>query len=134
MEPPRRAQGQAAGVGGFRRQVVTVLLTTFMIGLSWVKMEATPEDDIQMAMGSLFVGSAMNSVMVGSVHELWQSVISPDMQGRLFAIAITFVSGASSIGLPIGGPNVDQIGLRFWFLMGGIIMVFGIVPFLFQFS
>jgi DHA3 family macrolide efflux protein-like MFS transporter len=116
--------------GGFRRQVVTVLLGTLLSGLSWVVMGFTPENGFYMAMGALFLGTAMNSVMIGSVHALWQTIIPPKLQGRAFAIAITLVSGMSSIGLAIAGPIVDQIGVRFWFLMGGIVAtIAGVVPF-----
>ena len=107
--------------GGFRRQVITVLLGTLLSGLSWVVMGITPENCFYMAMGALFLGTTMNSVMVGSVGALWQTIIPPKLQGRLFSIGITVISGMSSIGLAIAGPTVDQIGVRFWFLVGGIV-------------
>jgi DHA3 family macrolide efflux protein-like MFS transporter len=116
--------------GGFRRQVVTVLLATLLSGLSWVVMGITPESGLYVAMGALFLGTAMNGVMVGSVGALWQAVIPPEMQGRLFAIGITIISGMSSIGLAVAGPTVDQVGVRFWFLVGGIVTtILGVVPF-----
>jgi DHA3 family macrolide efflux protein-like MFS transporter len=116
--------------GGFRRQVVTVLLATLLSGLSWIVMGVTPQAGFYMAMGALFLGTAMNGVMVGSVGALWQTIIPPEMQGRLFAIGITMISGMSSIGLAIAGPTVDHVGVRIWFLMGGIVTtILGIVPF-----
>ena len=116
--------------GGFRRQVVTVLLATFISGLSWVAVGVTPESGFYIAIGSIFLGTTMNSVMVGSVVALWQTIIPPEMQGRLFALGLTIVNAMSAIGLAIAGPTVDQIGVRFWFLLGGIVtMILGIVPF-----
>jgi len=116
--------------GGFRRQVVTVLLATLLSGLSWIVMGVTPESGLHLAMGALFLGTAMNSIMVGSVGALWQTVIPPEMQGRLFAMSITLISGMSSIGLAIAGPTVDHVGVRIWFLIGGMVTtVLGLVPF-----
>ena len=116
--------------GGFRRQVVTVLLATLISGLSWVVMGVTPESSFYIAIGAIFLGSAMNSVMVGSVSALGQIIIPPEMQGRLFAISLTVINAMSAIGLAIAGPTVDRVGVRFWFLMGGIVTtILGIVPF-----
>jgi len=116
--------------GGFRRRVVTVLLATFLSGLSWVVMGITPGIGFYIAMGSLFLGAAMNSIMVGSVRALGQSVIPPELQGRIFAISLTIVTGMTPIGLAIAGPAVDHIGVRIWFLIGGFVtMILGIVPF-----
>jgi len=116
--------------GGFWRQVVTVLLATLISGLSWVVMGITPENGLYVAMGALFLGTAMNGVMVGSVGALWQTIIPPEMQGRIFALGITMISGASTIGLALAGPTVDQFGVRIWFLMGGMVAtILGIVPF-----
>jgi len=118
--------------GGFRRRVVTVLLATFLSGLSWVVMGITPGIGFYIAMGSLFLGAAMNSIMVGSVRALGQSVIPPELQGRIFAISLTIVTGMTPIGLAIAGPAVDHIGVRIWFLIGGFVtMILGIVPFLY---
>jgi DHA3 family macrolide efflux protein-like MFS transporter len=116
--------------GGFRRQVVTVLLATLISGLSWVVMGVTPQSSFYIAIGAIFLGSAMNSVMVGSVSALGQTIIPPEVQGRLFAISLTIINATSAIGLAIAGPTVDQVGVRFWFLLGGIVTtILGIVPF-----
>jgi DHA3 family macrolide efflux protein-like MFS transporter len=116
--------------GGFRRQVVTVLLATFISGLSWVVMGVTSDSSFYIAIGAIFLGSAMNSVMVGSVSALGQTIIPPEVQGRLFAISLTIINATSAIGLAIAGPTVDHVGVRFWFLLGGIVTtILGIVPF-----
>jgi DHA3 family macrolide efflux protein-like MFS transporter len=116
--------------GGFRRQIVTVLLATLLSGLSWVMMGLTPASALHLAMGALFLGTAVNSVMVGSVGALWQTVIPPELQGRLFAMGITMISGMSSLGLAIAGPPVNHFGVKIWFLIGGIVTtILGIVPF-----
>jgi MFS transporter, DHA3 family, macrolide efflux protein len=116
--------------GGFRRRVVTVLLATFLSGLSWVVMGIAPERGFYLAMGALFLGAAMNAVMVGAVRALWQAIIPPGMQGRVFAIGLTIVNGMTPIGLAIAGPAVDRVGVRIWFLIGGIVTtLLGLGPF-----
>ncbi|MFN2233439.1 MAG: MFS transporter [Anaerolineales bacterium] len=116
--------------GGFRRQVVTVLLATLISGLSWVVMGVTPQSSFYIAVGAIFLGTTMNSIMVGSVSALGQTIIPPEMQGRLFAISITIINAMSATGLAIAGPTVDRVGVRFWFLLGGIVTtILGIVPF-----
>ena len=116
--------------GGFWRQVVTVLLATLISGLSWVVMGVTPQSSFYIAVGAIFLGTTMNSIMVGSVSALGQTIIPPEMQGRLFAISITIINAMSATGLAIAGPTVDRVGVRFWFLLGGIVTtILGIVPF-----
>ena len=116
--------------GGFRRQVVTVLLATLISGLSWVVMGVAQESSFYIAVGAIFLGTTMNSIMVGSVSALGQTIIPPEMQGRLFAISITIINAMSATGLAIAGPTVDRVGVRFWFLLGGIVTtILGIVPF-----
>jgi len=116
--------------GGFRRQVVTVLLAPLISGLSWVVMGVTPQSSFYIAVGAIFLGTTMNSIMVGSVSALGQTIIPPEMQGRLFAISITIINAMSATGLAIAGPTVDRVGVRFWFLLGGIVTtILGIVPF-----
>jgi MFS transporter, DHA3 family, macrolide efflux protein len=116
--------------GGFRRQVITVLLATLISGLSWVVIGIAPERSFYIAVGAIFLGTTMNSIMVGSISALGQTIIPPEMQGRLFAISLTIINAMSATGLAIAGPTVDRVGVRFWFLLGGIVTtILGIVPF-----
>jgi DHA3 family macrolide efflux protein-like MFS transporter len=68
-------------------------------------------------MGSLFVGAFVNAIMVGSVRALWQAVIQPEMQGRLFSVGGSLVTIVKPIGLAIAGPVADFIDVQFWFLL-----------------
>jgi DHA3 family macrolide efflux protein-like MFS transporter len=109
--------------GCFRKCVVTMLSETVLSGLSWILVGLSPSHSILLVLGSLFVGAFVNAIMVGSVRALWQAVIQPEMQGRLFLIGGSLVTFAKPIGLAIAGPVADFIGVQFWFLIGGLFTV-----------
>lgn len=72
--------------GGFKKRVITMLWGTVLSGLSWIMVGLSPSDGLLIVIGGLFIGAAANSIMVGSVRALWQAIIPPEMQGRLFSI------------------------------------------------
>jgi len=116
--------------GGFQKRVITMLLATVLSGVSWILVGISPANSLFIILGGLFLGAAMNSIMVGSVRALWQAVIPPEMQGRLFSVGTSLVTAVTPIGLVIAGPVADSIGVQYWFLIGGIFTaILGIIPF-----
>jgi len=95
--------------GGFKKRVITMLCGTVVSGLSWIVVGLSPSNGLLVVIGGLFIGTAANSVMVGSVRAIWQAVIPPEMQGRLFSIGGSLVTAVTPIGLAIAGPVADSI-------------------------
>ena len=56
----------------------------------------------------------------GSYGAILQSVIAPDMQGRVFAFIISAASLVSPLGLVIAGPFSDSFGVPRWCALMGL--------------
>ena len=77
---------------------------------------------------SLFwVGLAANAavgfllpIINGSYGATLQSVIVPEMQGRVFAFIMSAAMLISPLALMIAGPFADAFGIQTWFLITGV--------------
>ena len=47
------------------------------------------------------------------------------MQGRVFTLIMSTSVAVSPIGLAIAGPVVELTGLRFWFVISGVVFMLG---------
>jgi DHA3 family macrolide efflux protein-like MFS transporter len=56
----------------------------------------------------------------GSYGAILQSVIAPEMQGRVFAFIMSAAMLVSPLGLVIAGPISDALGIQLWFRVAGI--------------
>jgi DHA3 family macrolide efflux protein-like MFS transporter len=59
----------------------------------------------------------------GPVFALMQTIVRPDMQGRVTSLITSGATAISPIGLLIAGPVSDLLGIRVWFWAGGILCV-----------
>ena len=107
--------------GGFRRRVVTMMLATMLSGLGWAVLGGIPANGFVIAVGAAFFSAAMNSIMVSSVRALDQAIVPQGMQGRVFGLSLAIVMAMTPIGLAVAGPVSDVVGVRPWFVMGGLV-------------
>jgi DHA3 family macrolide efflux protein-like MFS transporter len=68
----------------------------------------------------MFVAGFMNPITNGPIHAVLQAVVAPDMQGRVFTLVGSIAALMSPLGLMIAGPLSDFVGVRAWFIVGGI--------------
>jgi DHA3 family macrolide efflux protein-like MFS transporter len=57
----------------------------------------------------------------GPLFAVLQSVVAPEMQGRVFMLVISMAKAMSPLGLVIAGPLANVYGVRIWFLAGGVL-------------
>jgi MFS transporter, DHA3 family, macrolide efflux protein len=77
----------------------------------------------------LFAGFAM-PITNGSMFAILQEVIAPEMQGRVFALVFSLSAGMAPLGLILAGPVADAIGVRSWYLVGGVVCaLMGVIAF-----
>ncbi|MBN1641766.1 MAG: MFS transporter [Anaerolineae bacterium] len=116
--------------GGFRNRIVTTMVGAIGMGLGFLLVGLTPTAAFGMALGGMFLAGVMNPITNGPVNALLQSVISPDMQGRVFMIVGSMSGFASPLGLAVAGPVSDALGVGVWFIVGGATgIVMGIAGF-----
>jgi len=110
--------------GGFRRRVYTSLASLVLEGLGIMLLGLTPANAFWLAVASMFVAGSMNALVNGPLFALLQATVAPEMQGRVFTVVASMSSAAWPLSLAVAGPVADAIGLRPWYVVGGIVCVF----------
>jgi len=109
--------------GGFRRRVLTSLLGVIGMGIGIVAVGLLPSSALLIALGPLFFIGLMNPFTNGPLQALIQSTVSPEMQGRVFTLLGSLVTAMSPLSLAMAGPIADLLGIQFWYVIGGAIMI-----------
>jgi DHA3 family macrolide efflux protein-like MFS transporter len=118
--------GLALGVwGGFKKRIWTAFLGFFIMipcsvgaGLTSPAIFYTTTVPAMLFMG---VGLALVSAPLTAIMN---SVIARDMQGRVFSLYGSIVTAAFPLGLVIGGPVADWLGIRsLYFIASGAWLV-----------
>lgn len=109
--------------GGFKRRIVTGLLALTLMGVGVTVLGLTPATAFTLALGAMFFGGFMNPIANGSLFATLQVTVPPEMQGRVFTLAMSGSAAMSPLGLAIAGPVADALGVQIWFLIGGLATV-----------
>lgn len=109
--------------GGFKRRIVTGLLALTLMGVGVMVLGLTPSTAFTLALGAMFFGGFMNPIANASLFATLQVTVPPEMQGRVFTLAMSGSAAMSPLGLAIAGPIADALGVQIWFLIGGVATV-----------
>ncbi len=109
--------------GGFRRRIVTLLLAVIGVGVGFLLVAFTPATAFPLALTGLFAVGTISAISGGLFPVLFQEVVAPDMQGRVFAMWGSLISLMLAIGMAIAGPLADRLGVRVPYLVGGLSQV-----------
>jgi MFS transporter, DHA3 family, macrolide efflux protein len=110
--------------GGFRRRIVTMLMGVTGLGVGVLIVGLTPAAFFPLALAGMFFGAMMNAISNASLFTILQSTITPEMQGRVFALGRSLATAAIPLGMLVAGPLADEVGVRALFLGAGIIYIF----------
>jgi DHA3 family macrolide efflux protein-like MFS transporter len=115
--------GISLGVwGGFRRRVVTQMLALAVDGLAIMAIGLSPRDAFPLAVVIIFFTGFLEAVVLGLSGAIFQTIIPPEVQGRVFSLLISISQGLSPLGLVLAGPTADAFGVPFWWVLTGIII------------
>lgn len=106
--------------GGFRRRILTSLMGLTGIGLGFLLVGLVPPSAFLVAVGGMFLAGVMNPVTNGPLFSIIQSSVDPAMQGRVFALVQSMAAAATPLGMLIAGPVADALGVRLWYVVGGM--------------
>lgn len=106
--------------GGFRRRMLTSMLGIFGIGVGSLLMGVASASTFVVAIIGIFIGGLMQPIANGPLHAIMQSVIAPDMQGRVFALLSGLSVAMTPVSLLIAGPVADVLGVRVWYILAGL--------------
>ena len=106
--------------GGFKKRILTVLTSVIVSGLCYILLSALPPSLFTIAIIALFLGGFTAPFGDGPFSAILQSCTAPELQGRVWTISNTIFGAATPLGLLIAGPVTDILGIRFWYIAGGI--------------
>jgi DHA3 family macrolide efflux protein-like MFS transporter len=109
--------------GGFRKKIVTSVTGIIGLGVGVILIGLAPSNFFIVAiLGNVLLG-LMLPIANGPIGALMQSIVRPDMQGRVMALLNSGATAIAPLGLLIAGPFSDWLGIRIWFWAGGILCV-----------
>ena len=114
--------GMLLGIwGGFKRRILTSLLGLTGLGIGSFLIGISPSNAYGMAVAGMALVGMMNTFANGPFFAILQSIVPPEMQGRVFTVLMSVSMAMSPIGLAIAGPLADRFGVQPWYLLGALI-------------
>lgn len=106
--------------GGFKKKVVTAQFGLIVLGIGTTIIGFTPPQLFWLGLAANTLTGLILPITNGSYGAILQSVVAPDMQGRVFAFIMSAAMLVSPLGLMIAGPISDALGIQLWFWVSGI--------------
>jgi DHA3 family macrolide efflux protein-like MFS transporter len=113
--------------GGFKKRAHTMLMGLVGMGIGILMVAFTPADLLPLAIAGFVLGSMMNAITNGSAFALFQTMVAPELQGRVFTVIMSMAGAISPLSLAVGGPLADWLGVRtLYFIAGGALILLAI--------
>lgn len=109
--------------GGFRRRVITSLLGIVGMGLGTLAIGLAPATAFPLALTGMFFAGFMNPMANGPFFAMLQSSVAAEMQGRVMSLIGSGAAAMMPLSLLIAGPVADALGVRVWYLIGGLACI-----------
>lgn len=121
--------GVTLGVwGGFKRRIYTSLVGVVGTSLGFVLVGAAPAGAFWMAVAAFFLSGVMMPITNGPMMAVMQSVVTPEMQGRVFTLLNSGSMLMMPLGLAVAGPLADRLGVQSMYLIaGGLCLLLTVV-------
>ena len=107
--------------GGFKSRIRTSLTGIVALGVFMAAVGAFPSNMYWGAVGAYLLAAMMLPMVNGPIRALMQAAVEPEMQGRVFTLVGSLASGLAPLGLMFAGPIADQVGVRGWYVIAGIV-------------
>jgi DHA3 family macrolide efflux protein-like MFS transporter len=113
--------------GGFRKRAYTMLVGIFGMGIGILLVAFAPANLLLLAIVGFFIASGMNAITNGSAFALLQTVVEPELQGRVFTVVLSMAGAISPLSLAVGGPVADWLGVRtLYFMAAGALLLLAV--------
>jgi DHA3 family macrolide efflux protein-like MFS transporter len=107
--------------GGFKRRVLTSMLGIIGLGLGVVAVGLAPANAFWLALAGMAVMGFMNPLTNGPLHAILQTSVKPEMQGRVMSLVGSAATAMTPLSLAVAGPVSDAVGIRAWYIFGGVV-------------
>jgi len=109
--------------GGFRRRIYTTLLGVTLMGVGIIVTGLAPSTMFWLAIAGNAIAGFMSPIANGPLFAVLQATVAPDYQGRVFTVVNSLASAMMPLSLAVAGPLADSLGIRAWYVMGGVSCV-----------
>jgi MFS family permease len=106
--------------GGFKKKIVTSLTGIVMFSFCHPRHCRRACRAFWIMLVSMFLIGFMMPMVNGPIHALFQSVVEPDMQGRVLSLVSSVAQAMMPLSLLIAGPVTDATSYQTWFWVAGI--------------
>jgi MFS transporter, DHA3 family, macrolide efflux protein len=123
--------GMLLGVwGGFKRRIMTSLSGIIGLGAGIILTGLAPANLFWVALAGMAIAGFMTPITNGPLHAVLQSTVKPEMQGRVMSLISSAAIAMTPLSLAVAGPVSDLIGIRIWYIFGGIVcLLIGAIAF-----
>ena len=109
--------------GGFMKRIVTSMFGVMGMGIGVLIFGLLPSRMFYTALGGIFLLGFMQVMANGPLNAIMQSAVDPDMQGRVFSLLGAGASAMQPLSLLVAGPVSDWLGVRAWYMIGGLACI-----------
>jgi MFS transporter, DHA3 family, macrolide efflux protein len=110
--------------GGFKKRAMTSLLGIVGMGVGILGIAAAPSNLFALAVAGMLFGGFMNPMANGPLFAMLQTIVAPEMQGRVMSLMGSGSAAMMPLSLLVAGPIADLVGVRVWYVAAGITCVF----------
>ncbi len=110
--------------GGFKKRAVTSMLGIMGMGIGILGIAAAPSNLLGLAVAGMLFGGFMNPMANGPLFAMLQTIVAPEMQGRIMSLVGSGSAAMMPLSLLVAGPIADRVGVRVWYVAAGITCVF----------
>jgi len=127
------ASGMLAGglmlglFGNFKKRIILITASIFMMGVSLTISGLLPSSGFIIFVVCCVVMGLSVPFYSGVQTALYQEKIKPEYLGRVFSLTGSIISLAMPLGLILSGLFADRVGVNYWFLMSGILIIIAII-------
>ncbi|RPJ47200.1 MAG: hypothetical protein EHM21_08270 [Chloroflexi bacterium] len=108
---------------GSKRRMFVSMSTLALDGLAIAAVALSPKEAFWFATGMLFISGLLETICIGLQGAIGQTIIPPEIQGRIFSLVTSVSRAVAPLGLLVAGPVADKYGVPFWWLLTGIVLV-----------
>jgi DHA3 family macrolide efflux protein-like MFS transporter len=116
------AGGITLGIwGGFKRKITTSLIAICGFSLAILGIAIAPANMFWIMLTSMLIIGFMMPMANGPIQALFQTLVEPDMQGRVMSLIGSVATAMMPISLIIAGPITDATSVQTWYWFAGIV-------------
>jgi DHA3 family macrolide efflux protein-like MFS transporter len=114
------AGGIVLGIwGGFSRRILTTLSALVGLGMAVAALGLAPA--YASALAAMLVVGLIVPFANGPIQAILQATIAADYQGRVFTLVGSLAGATAPLGLLVAAPVAELVGVRAWYVTGGLV-------------